>query len=71
MIAHDNVLYFMIFPMTLGDQAMNWYNALPHHSLYSFEQLVNLFLEQVSINMKKRASVIDLIKLSQLEKEFI
>ena len=29
MIAHDNALLLKTFPMTLGGQAMNWYNALP------------------------------------------
>ena len=37
MIAHDNSLLLRTFPMTLGGQAMNWYNALSQHSLYSFE----------------------------------
>lgn len=29
MIAHDNALLLRTFPMTLGGQAMNWYDALP------------------------------------------
>ena len=37
MIAHDNALLLMTFPMTLGGRAMNWYNTLPQYSLYSFE----------------------------------
>jgi len=64
MIEHDNALLLRTFSITLGGQAMNWYNALPQHSLYSLKQLSNLFLEYFSINIKKRASIIDLMRLS-------
>lgn len=37
MIDHDNVLLLRTFPMNLQGQDMNWYNALPRHSLYYFE----------------------------------
>jgi len=57
--------------MTIRVQVMNWYNSLPHYSLYSFKKLANLFLEYFSINIEKRASITDTTKLSQLDQESI
>ena len=57
--------------MTIGGQPMNWYNALPQHSLYQFEQLVNLFIEHFSINIKKRDSINNIMKLSLFDQESI
>ena len=70
-IAHDNIFLLRIFSMTLRDQSMNWYNTLLQHSLCSFEQLGNPFLEHFSINIKKRASISYLIRLSQFDQESI
>ena len=66
-ITNDNALLLRTFPMTLGGQAMNWYNVLPQHSWYTFEKLASLFLEHFFINIKKMASIIDLIKLAQFD----
>ena len=52
-----------IFPMTLAGQALDWYNSLPLHSLYMFEQLANQFLEHFRINIKERSSITDLTRL--------
>lgn len=64
LIVHDDALLLRALSMTLGGQAINWYNSLPQHSLYSFDKLENLFLEHFYINIKKRASITDLMKLS-------
>lgn len=71
MIVNDNALLLRTFSMNLKGQAMNWYNALAQHSLYSFEQLANTFIENFSINTKRRASIIDLMKLSQFNQDSI
>lgn len=71
MIANDNALLLRIFFMTLGGQAMNWYNDLPQYSLYLFNQLSNFFLEDFLINIKKRSYVTDLMKMSQFDQESI
>jgi len=71
LIANDDALLLRTFPMILWVQAMNWYNSLSQHSLYSFEKNLNLILECFSTNIKKRNSIIDLIKLSQFDQESI
>lgn len=50
--------------MTLAGQALDWYKNLPQHSIYSFEQLANIFLDHFAINMRKRASITYLRRMS-------
>lgn len=57
--------------MMLTGQALDWYNNLPQHNIYSFEQLTNKFLDHFAINVQKRASITDLEKLSQFDDESI
>jgi len=71
MIVNDNSLLIRTFPMTLEGEAMNWNNALPQYSLYSFEKLANLFFKYFLINITKRSSIIYLMKLSQFDQESI
>jgi len=64
-IANDDVLMLRNFPMTLEGEDLDWYNNLPQHSIFSFEQLANQFLDHFWINIRKRASIMDLSKLLQ------
>ena len=57
--------------MTLTGQALDWYNSLPMHSLYTFEQLANQFLEHFRINIKEKSSLTDLTRLQQFPDETI
>lgn len=70
-IGNDNVILLNFFPMNLKGKPMNDYNSLLQHSLYSFEQLANLFLEHFSINIKKRASITDFMKMARFDQESI
>ena len=70
-IANDDSLMLRIFPMTLAGQALDWYNSLPMHSLYTFEQLANQFLEHFRINIKEKSSITDLTRLQQFPDETI
>ena len=70
-IANDDSLMLRIFPMTLAGQALDWYNSLPMHSLYTFEQLANQFLEHFRINIKEKSSITDLTRLQQFPNETI
>ena len=63
-ISNDDVLMLHTFPMTLAGQALDWYNNLLQHSIYSFEQLAYRFLDHFAINIRKRSSIMDLSKLS-------
>lgn len=68
---HDNVLMLRFFPMMLGGQALNWYNNLPQHSILSFEQLANQFLNYFDINIKRISSITDLLNISQHDDDSI
>lgn len=57
--------------MTLAKNDLGWYNNLPQHRILSFEKLANNFLDHLVINIRKRASIIDLSKLSQFDDESV
>lgn len=57
--------------MTLIGQAMDWYNNLLEHSIKSYSQLANLFLQYFKINIKDKTSIIDLTRLQQFLDECI
>lgn len=64
-------LMLHLFPMTLVAQALEWYNNLPRHSIYSFSQLANLFLQHFRIYIKEESSIMDLVELKQSQNESI
>lgn len=68
MIANDNTLLLRPFQGIFGGKL---YNDLPLNSLYNFEQLANLFIEYLSMNIKKRVSITNLMKLSQFDQDLI
>lgn len=49
--------------MMLIGQAMDWYNDLPEHSIKSYSQLENLFLQYFRINVKDKTSITNLTRL--------
>ena len=55
--------------MTLGGKALYWYNNLGQHSLHTFQQLANLFLNHFSINIQRKTSLSDLYNLKQFPDE--
>lgn len=57
--------------MNLAGQALDWYNNLPQHSIFSFEKLANQFMEYFGIKIKKRVSIIDLSNFYQFFYESI
>jgi len=59
------------FPMNLDEKDLDWYNNLCEHSILSFVHLANQFLYHFGINIRKRASITDLSKLSQFDEESI
>ena len=69
LINHIDPLMLRIFPMYLSGQALDWYNSLGQHSLHTFQQLANLFLNHFSINIKRKTSLSDLYNLKQFPDE--
>lgn len=70
-IANDEIIMLRIFHMNLVGQALDLYNNLLQHSIFSFEQLANQFLDHFGINIIKRDSIMDLSKLSQFDDKSI
>lgn len=68
-ISNDDALMLWNFLMTLVGYTLYWYNGLPRHSVYSFNQLVDLFLEYFRINIHDAMSIVDLTKLQQFPYE--
>lgn len=71
LITDDDALMLHVFPMMLTRQAMDWYNNLLEHSIKSYSQLVNLFLQYFGINVKDKTSFTDLTRLQQFLDESI
>ncbi|MGG6712903.1 UNVERIFIED_CONTAM: retrotransposon gag domain-containing protein, partial [Salmonella enterica subsp. enterica serovar Weltevreden] len=42
----DEVIRLRLFPISLRDQAKEWLNSLPHHSITTWEELNNKFLQR-------------------------
>jgi len=63
LISKNDALMLRIFPMTFVGQAMDWYNNLIEHSITTYAQLANLFLEYFRINIKDKTSMTYLIRL--------
>lgn len=57
--------------MTLEGQTLNWYNNLIQHSIFSFEQLEDKFLNYFAIKIRRRSSIMDLLNMSQHDDESI
>lgn len=71
LISNNDVLMLSTFLMNLAGQALDWYNNLSRHSIYSFEQLASLFLEHFSINIRKGSTITDLTGIFQYYDESI
>ncbi|KAH9297040.1 hypothetical protein KI387_028722, partial [Taxus chinensis] len=54
LIAHDDALLLRTFPMSLSGPALEWYSALTQHSIFSFNQLAQSFLDHFFINIAKK-----------------
>lgn len=70
-INNDDVLMLRNFPIILMGQPLYLYNNLLQHMIYSFEKLADKFLDHFVINIHKRASIMNLGKLSQFDDESI
>ena len=68
-ISTNDALLLRTFPQTLGGDALDWYNHLPNHSIHTFEQLAAQFLDKISLNVKRKMTLHDLVNLKQYDEE--
>ncbi|RDX71123.1 hypothetical protein CR513_49569, partial [Mucuna pruriens] len=61
----DDKLSCKLFPGTLRGVALQWIMNLPPKSIYSFNDLANVFLSQFATNKPKRLEVADLFDIRQ------
>ncbi|KAH9299908.1 hypothetical protein KI387_044604 [Taxus chinensis] len=71
LIVQDQELMLRTFPMSLAGPALDWYNNIPQHSLFSFSQLAQMFVENFSINITHKISITDLYNIRQFDDESI
>ncbi|RDX84075.1 hypothetical protein CR513_34932, partial [Mucuna pruriens] len=61
----DDKLSCKLFPGTLRGVALQWLINLPPRSIYTFNDLVSMFLSQFAANKPKRLEVADLFDIRQ------
>lgn len=61
---HKKTYLMCLFPRSLGGQAMEWFSSLPV-GIKSFEELVELFLQQYSYNIHLPVTMIELCNTKQ------
>lgn len=61
---HDQTYLMRLFPRSLGGQAMEWLSSLPK-GIKTFEELIQLFLQQYSYNIRHLVTMIDLCNTQQ------
>ena len=68
---HMEALMFVVFPSSLGDLKLKWFDKLPVGSIENFHQLIESFVDRFIISTKAPKGVRSLLMLRKGKNESI